>query len=34
MGHILPYGGAYMVPPIESQRELYKAHEEAVSIKL
>lgn len=34
MGHVLPYGGAYMVPPIESQRELYKAHEEAVSIKL
>lgn len=32
MGHVLPYGGAYMVPPIKDQRELYKAHENAISL--
>lgn len=40
MGHVIPYKGAYMVPPVDtspesetpSQRKLYKAHEWAISI--
>jgi len=32
MGHVLPYGGAYMVPPLPDQRKLYKDHESAISI--
>lgn len=40
MGHVIPYKGAYLVPPVDSpegsetpsQRKLYKEHEWAVSI--
>lgn len=32
MGHVLPYGGAYMVPPVEDQREIYRVHEHAISL--
>jgi len=32
MGHKLPYMGVYMVPPVEIQRGIYKAHEYAVSL--
>jgi integrase len=41
MGHVIPYRGAYLVPPVDlpensttpSQRMLYKNHEEAISIR-
>jgi len=32
LGHKLRYGGAYFIPPIESQREIYRKHEHAISI--
>jgi len=32
MGHKLPYKGAYMVPPVAQQRELYRKHEYAISL--
>lgn len=32
MGHVLPYGGAYFVPPLEQQRELYQKYEYAISL--
>lgn len=32
MGHVLPYGGAYLVPPVEEQRQIYQVHENAISI--
>lgn len=40
MGHVIPYGGAYLVPPVDlpldsktpSQRVLYRKHEYAVSL--
>lgn len=38
MGHKQPYGGTYMIPPVDGgpeggQRKIYKEHEYAVSIK-
>lgn len=32
MGHTIPYGGAYFVPPVEEQRELYKDYEHTLSV--
>lgn len=32
MGHEQPYKGAYMIPPVDIQRKLYKEHEWAVSL--
>jgi len=32
MGHAIAYGGAYYVPPIKEQRELYSLNEKAISI--
>jgi len=32
MGHVIAYGGAYFVPPVESQRQLYQENEKAISI--
>jgi integrase len=39
MGHKQPYGGTYMIPPVDGgpeggQRKIYKDHEYAVSIKV
>ena len=33
MGHTIPYGGAYFVPPPEEQRKIYKNYEWAISIR-
>jgi integrase len=32
MGHTMPYGGAYFIPPVEEQREIYRRHEWTVSV--
>lgn len=32
MGHEQPYKGAYMIPPVDIQRQLYREHEWAVSL--
>lgn len=32
MGHTIPYGGAYFVPPVEEQRKIYKKYESSISL--
>jgi len=33
MGHVVPYRGAYFVPPVEEQRKIYKKFEWSLSIE-